>query len=61
MDRIRLYNTSNGWMAKHSGPHAAEVEELFGSTTLPTAFTCTAAQEYVVAEVSRLNPGYEVT
>ena len=60
MNRIRLYNTCNGWIAHHMGPHAAEIKKLFGTAEILTAFTCTAHPDYVVAEISRLNPDCKV-
>jgi hypothetical protein len=51
---ITLYRTPDGWMARHSDP---TVKELFGTDTLPTAFTAAASAETVIAEISRLNQG----
>ena len=46
-----------GYMAKHSDP---EIKELFGTDTLPTAFTAGAKMDDVVAEIQRLNPNCKV-
>jgi hypothetical protein len=44
-------------MANHEGDGAAKLQELFGTTALPTSFTEHAAPETVLAEIKRLNPG----
>lgn len=50
---IRLFRTAQGWMSQHSDP---EVRRLFGTDTLPTPFTATAAGADVLNAVVRLNP-----
>ncbi len=44
---------SKGYMAKHSDP---ETKRLFGTDTIPTAFTAGAKLIDVVAKIQRLNP-----
>ena len=56
MDQITLFLTANGWIAKHSGNLGEEVFSLFGSYTLPTAFTSAASPDTVIAAIARLNP-----
>lgn len=61
LDVIRLRRTEErGWEALWQGPHANEVAELFGTTTLPTGFTEKAEAGAVLKEISRLNPGVVV-
>ena len=57
MNRILLSLTPTGWVCTKYGPHAAETIELFGTATLPTAFTAQAPAERVLAAITRLNPG----
>lgn len=47
--------TRQGWMAKHI--NMPDVIELFGTDTLPTAFTAAAPVELVLAELEKRNPG----
>jgi hypothetical protein len=57
MNRITLILNHTGWLARYSGPHAADMQDLFGSCTLPTSFTVEADPALVVAEISSRNPG----
>ena len=53
-----ILGISNGvWVAEAVGPHAEEVRELFGSATVPTAFTAEAEALEVVHCILGLNPG----
>jgi hypothetical protein len=54
---ITLYRTSQGWMSRTTEP---EVRELFGTDTLPTAFTAQAAPATVLARIQALNPDCHV-
>ncbi len=56
MDTVRLKHTPDGWIAIWTGPHSAEVWELFGTNVLPTGFTAGAEASMVLAEISKLNP-----
>ena len=56
MDTIALTIENGSWVAKHTGAHAAEVIDLFGSDTIPTAFTDVAPYNVVVAKIRQLNP-----
>lgn len=58
MQTITLYRTPDGWMARHSDP---TIRELFGTDTLPTAFTAAASTETVLIEITRRNPTCRVT
>lgn len=60
MNTIILIYTPRGWLAQHSGPHAFEVVDLFGTDTIPTAFTAQAPSEVVAAEIRKLNPDCKV-
>lgn len=51
MEEILIWRTAQGWMAIHP---------LMPYEVIPTAFTADAAEEVVVAELSRLNPEYYV-
>lgn len=58
---IKLLKQPDGWMAIHCGPLGAEVMELFGTNTLPTAFTAQADELTVLQAIQHLNPGVTVT
>lgn len=53
---ITLLRTSEGWVARFSGRAGEEVERLFGSDTLPTAFTTAADARKVQQEIKRQWP-----
>lgn len=60
MNKIMIHLGEQGWLATYSGPHAAEIGELFDTCTLPTAFTAHTELATVISEVARLNPGVQV-
>jgi hypothetical protein len=58
---IYLMRTKEGWMADFSASDkAAEVDRLFKTTRLPTAFGPEAHPARVIAEIRRMNPTAEV-
>jgi hypothetical protein len=56
-NEILIHLGEQGWLATFQGPHAAEIDELFGDVTLPTPFTARAPLAAVIAEVQSKNPG----
>ena len=58
MEKITLYRNNDGWMAIHSDP---EVKQLFGTDTIPTAYTKKATKSMVLKKIQELNPGHIVT
>lgn len=44
-------------MATYIGPHAERIKELFGTPTVPTAFTAEACEGEVIAQVRASHPG----
>lgn len=54
---IQIIDGASEWFAKFTGPHAAEILELFGTDTIPTAFKSRTPTAIVLAEVQKLNPG----
>ena len=54
---IVLFKANGSWMATTKGPKALEQIELFGTNTLPTAFTDRASWLTVRKEIEALNPG----
>lgn len=50
---ITLFKENGSWMALNTDP---KVKALFGTDTLPTAFTDNAKSWDVYNEISRLNP-----
>jgi len=57
MNKITLILNHTGWLARFSGPHAADMQDLFGSDTIPTGFTVEAQPAHVLMQISALNPG----
>ena len=55
-DRIELFRENGAWMARHTGPHAADIRRLFDTDILPCAFTDQAHPETVLQEIETLNP-----
>lgn len=55
--RIELYRGKFSWLARSNDP---QVLELFGTDTLPTAFTPEASATMVQRAIARLNPEAEV-
>lgn len=64
--RIELHRDGRGWHATHLGESQGDdaelrkLAELFGTFTLPCAFTALAEPELVLASIRRLNPGATV-
>jgi hypothetical protein len=56
--RIKVWWSSNGWLADFVGDE--EIQELFGTTLIPTAFTAQSRKEIVIQSLKELNPGYQV-
>lgn len=56
-NRIRLYQTKDGWLAVFDDP---KIKARWGTDTLPTAFTARAVASVVLAEIERLNPESDV-
>jgi hypothetical protein len=57
MKQIELRRTATGWTATYmvdGGPDQSIVQ-LFGTATLPTAFTARATCDEVLLNISRLN------
>ena len=57
--RLVLHRTERGWMAQFVGDSV--VQSLFGTDTIPTAFTSTASPEEVKEKIQALNPEYQVS
>lgn len=55
---IHLYRSNGFWVARDDNP---ETRRLFGTDTLPTAFTAEAEGPDVYAAICRLNPTARVT
>ena len=58
MKTIKLINSRAGWLARFIDD--SSVLELFGTDTIPTAFTENALPMDVKKEIERLNPDYTV-
>jgi hypothetical protein len=56
---ITLHLTPDGWMADMAEADPS-IAERFGTTLIPTAFTCRAPAQRVIAELSQSNPGCRV-
>ena len=57
METIELFRHGRNWLAKSDNP---EVLRLFGSDTLPTAFSAQAHSNYVLDRMHALNPDCNV-
>ncbi len=55
---LRCYNGQ--WHGLHTGPLGDQVQQLFGTAILPTAYTANAKALDVLAAIKRLNPGTSV-
>lgn len=58
MKKIELFLDVKGWMARFPGNE--ELIRLFGTDTIPTAFTPAAEPSLVKCEIQKLNPGADV-
>jgi hypothetical protein len=63
MKAISLHRSSKGWTATTTinGEPDPEQIDLFGTATIPTAFTAAALPAVVMREIARLNPDADVT
>ena len=61
MGTITLTQTDSVWMAEYHDDGADVIQQLLGTTILPTAFCGDASAEEVKAYTERMNPGYVVT
>ena len=59
-NRIVVSRGPEGWLATFEGPHAREIEKLWGVTTLPTPYTSLAAGADVRRALRARNPDCEV-
>ena len=57
--KITLHRTATEWVAWFHD--AQEIQELFGTNVLPTAYTAGADGEMVRARIQQLNPTDTVT
>ena len=55
---LELFKANGSWMMKNNDP---KVMNLFGTDTLPTAFTSRAAMDDVLESIKELNPNAKVT
>jgi hypothetical protein len=60
MNEIIIERRIAGWVATYTGPHAAEIIDLFGTDTIPMAFGAAAELPQVRAAIRALNPGIAV-
>ena len=54
---ITLERRTDAWYAVAGGPKGNDIMRLFGTRTLPTAFTPAMDAATVLQEIQRLNPG----
>lgn len=55
MNKIELQLMDGVWYAKHTGPIADELVELFGTAIIPTPFLAAMPYEDVVREIKSRN------
>ena len=58
MEKIKLLVQGNSWVAYSDDP---QIEELFGSPIIPTAFMASVSGDVVLREMKKLNPQAEVS
>lgn len=58
---IHISRNESGFIGTYSGPHRAEIIELFGQDSLPLGFTAQADKNKVLAVITKNNPGCSVT
>jgi hypothetical protein len=58
---LTLDPAGRSWLATTTGPAAAQLIDLFGTATLPCAFTVDATADEVLREIRKLNPTETVT
>jgi hypothetical protein len=56
-NEILLHVGEYGWLATFVGPHATRLVNLFGTSTIPTAYTAGASLERVTRGIAARNPG----
>jgi hypothetical protein len=61
MNRIKIIQQGNKFMAHHTGPHAKEVIDLFGTPTIETAFNVPYTCQEVARVLQNLNPNVIVS
>lgn len=57
---IQVHLGPQGWNATYTGPHAAEIVELFDTCTIPLPFTSQAPLGMVLADLQARSPGVAV-
>ena len=60
MKLIILKRTPQGWIAKFIGEGADEIQNLFGTTEIPTAYTAQANGIDVKEAIQKLNPEHTI-
>jgi len=60
MNAIELSLANGGWMATYIGPHAETMFALFGTITLPTAFSSDFSADEVLSQIQACNPSVQV-
>ena len=55
--QITIWKTRAGWLAKFTDP---QVRELFGTDTIPTAYTEHAGLDYVLPRITQQNPDCDI-
>lgn len=59
--QLPVHRTETGWVVDMlDAPDANKIQDLFGTTTLPTAFTYAAPFETVKRSLEALNRGAQV-
>lgn len=56
MNKILVHRGEQGWLATYVGPHAAQISDLFDTTTLPLPFTTQAPFALVLATLRAKQP-----
>ncbi len=59
-DTITIRRSGMCWMAEYSGPHAARVELLFNTTSIPLPYALSVSAEYIQSHIAAANGGVVV-
>lgn len=59
-ETITLHLRGDQWLATFEGPEAGRIEELFGSTTIPTPFLAAMDGHDVQLRIQAVNPDSRV-
>lgn len=60
LNTINLDRVDGMWIVTYEGSHAVRIIDLFGTSSIPTAFTHVAPAEVVLKEIAWMNPDVNI-